>query len=376
MRQGVRWVAVLLLAAAGPAVVASDPPVGTPPPRIQLALLLDTSNSMDGLIDQAKSHLWRIVNEFVPARLGDRSPVLEVALYEYGNNGLSAESDWVRLVLPFTTDLDLFSEMLFGLRTNGGKEFCGAVIERAAGGLAWSGAASDLKAVFIAGNEPFNQGHADYRVICPRARERGIAINTIFCGERQEGVATFWQDGANLGGGRFLHIDQNKEIRHIDAPQDSEITRLGLELNQTYIPYGASGAAGASNQIRQDSNAASRSRSVAVERQKVKGSRYYSNDHWDLVDAAGKGVKVREIPDGELPAIMRAMSPEERAAYVEQKQKERNAIQEQIRVLSAARDVYIAEQQRKQGGASQDGLDAAIIATVRDLAASKGFRFE
>ena len=32
---------------------------------IQLAILLDTSNSMDGLINQAKSELWTIVNEFV-----------------------------------------------------------------------------------------------------------------------------------------------------------------------------------------------------------------------------------------------------------------------------------------------------------------------
>jgi uncharacterized protein with von Willebrand factor type A (vWA) domain len=30
---------------------------------IQLAILLDTSGSMDGLIDQAKSQLWKIVNE-------------------------------------------------------------------------------------------------------------------------------------------------------------------------------------------------------------------------------------------------------------------------------------------------------------------------
>ena len=30
---------------------------------IQLAILLDTSNSMDGLIDQAKTQLWKIVNE-------------------------------------------------------------------------------------------------------------------------------------------------------------------------------------------------------------------------------------------------------------------------------------------------------------------------
>jgi hypothetical protein len=31
--------------------------------RVQIALLLDTSNSMDGLIDQARSQLWRVVNE-------------------------------------------------------------------------------------------------------------------------------------------------------------------------------------------------------------------------------------------------------------------------------------------------------------------------
>ena len=30
--------------------------------KIQVALLLDTSNSMDGLIEQAKSRLWNIIN--------------------------------------------------------------------------------------------------------------------------------------------------------------------------------------------------------------------------------------------------------------------------------------------------------------------------
>src|SRR5262245_44595431 len=31
-------------------------------PKIQMAILLDTSNSMDGLIGQARSQLWKIVN--------------------------------------------------------------------------------------------------------------------------------------------------------------------------------------------------------------------------------------------------------------------------------------------------------------------------
>ena len=67
-------------------------PADTPPrknrqkPRVQLALLLDTSNSMDGLIDQAKTQLWKIVGEFAKTKLAGKSPKLEVALYEYGND--------------------------------------------------------------------------------------------------------------------------------------------------------------------------------------------------------------------------------------------------------------------------------------------------
>src|SRR5688572_16962107 len=56
---------------------------------IMLALLLDTSNSMDGLIDQAKSQLWKIVNELSMAKCYDgRKPRIKIALYEYGNDAL------------------------------------------------------------------------------------------------------------------------------------------------------------------------------------------------------------------------------------------------------------------------------------------------
>jgi len=40
----------------------------TPPEikkKVQVAILFDTSNSMDGLIDQAKSRIWSIVNESI-----------------------------------------------------------------------------------------------------------------------------------------------------------------------------------------------------------------------------------------------------------------------------------------------------------------------
>ena len=64
-------------------------PAGPPRPTVQIAILLDTSNSMDGLIAQAKSQLWNVVNEFVRAKKDGRPPAIQVALFEYGNNSLT-----------------------------------------------------------------------------------------------------------------------------------------------------------------------------------------------------------------------------------------------------------------------------------------------
>src|SRR5918993_4131129 len=73
---------------------SEDKNVATEPDEqaIMLALLLDTSNSMDGLIDQAKSQLWKIVNEVAAAKTGDgKQQNIKIALYEYGNDGLSSD---------------------------------------------------------------------------------------------------------------------------------------------------------------------------------------------------------------------------------------------------------------------------------------------
>ncbi|MDW8263215.1 MAG: vWA domain-containing protein, partial [Phycisphaerales bacterium] len=147
-------------------------------PRVQIAILLDTSNSMDGLIFQARTQLWTIVNEFARCRRDGVRPRLEVALYEYGNNSLSPGEGYVRQVIGFTDDLDHFSEKLWQLTTNGGHEFCGEVIWQAVRGLSWSRDPRAYRAIFIAGNEPFTQGELDYREACAAAVERGIVVNT------------------------------------------------------------------------------------------------------------------------------------------------------------------------------------------------------
>ena len=81
---------------------------------VKIALLLDTSNSMDGLINQAKAQLWDIVNQFSYAKCGNgHRPNLQIALYQYGNDGLSSREGYIQQVIGFSSDLDEISEKLF-----------------------------------------------------------------------------------------------------------------------------------------------------------------------------------------------------------------------------------------------------------------------
>lgn len=341
-------------------------------PKIQIAILLDTSSSMNGLINQAKTHLWKIVNEFTSAKRGGVRPILEVALYEYGKSTIPAAEGHLRQITPLTTDLDRVSEELFALRTNGGNEHCGQVISSAVHGLQWSTNKRDLKMVFIAGNEAFTQGPVDYRKAVKDAIKRGITVSTIHCGSEAAAINGKWKAGADLADGSFVTIDHNARIARIAAPQDAEINKLGRKLNQTYVGYGRSGVAMAARQAKQDDNASGAG--GMAQRSAAKASSYYDNSHWDLVDAVNKG-KLDLSKKATLPAKLQKMNLKQRKAYVATLEKERAAIQARIKVLSAARAKYISAA-RKKSGAKDGGLDAAIRKEVKRKGKKNGFTFK
>ena len=133
-------------------------------------------------------------------------------MYEYGNDGLAQQSNYIRQVTPLTTDLDLISEKLFALKTNGGNEYCGAVIQDATKKLQWGTANNNMKLIYIAGNEAFNQGGINYKEAISDAMKNDIYVNTIFCGSSMEGINTFWKDGADYGKGKYFNIDSNLSV--------------------------------------------------------------------------------------------------------------------------------------------------------------------
>jgi len=305
------WMTVVVVAAliAGLAAAAGPEKKGNAPneqqkeiPTVQLALLLDTSNSMDGLIDQAKTQLWKIVGQFAKTKLGGQIPRLEVALYEYGNDNLPAT-------------------------------------------------------------------------------DKGITVSTIFCGDRDEGVRTNWEDGAKLAEGSFLCINQDHQVVAIDAPQDQELARLSTELNATYLPYGDPEARKqfADRQEAQDVNAARSAVSAAAARAGFKASSLYRNSGWDLVDAVADGtVKLEDLKPEQLPEAMQPMSPAERKAHLAQTAQKRKDIQARIQKLTLARDDFLAKERARlaaeapaAAAAAEEPFAEAVMEAVEAQVAPK-----
>lgn len=341
--------------------------------KIQVAILLDTSSSMDGLIDQAKSRLWNIVNTLTTLRYNGKKPIIEISLYEYGNDGLAAETGYIRQVTPLTSDLDLLSEKLFALKTNGGLEYCGQVIQASTQELKWSHDKNSMKLIYIAGNEPFDQGKVNYIEAISEAVNKGIYINTIHCGEDYSGVQGKWKDGAEKGKGEYFFIDHNQKVRYIPTPYDKEIEQCNIRLNDTYIYYGEEGKNLKERQVRQDRMAAEMSEGNMVTRVAAKANYSYTNSNWDLVDAVEeKEVDWKKLDKSTLPEKYKNLSSEELKKEVEKLQAERSSIQKEILSLNQKREEFIQAELAKSGDQDTD-LGAAIIQAVLKFAKQKGY---
>ncbi|WP_350290336.1 vWA domain-containing protein [uncultured Croceitalea sp.] len=341
---------------------------------VKIALLLDTSNSMDGLINQAKAQLWDIVNEFTYARCGNEArPSLQIALYEYGNDDISSREGHIRQVIGFSSDLDEISEKLFSLTTNGGEEFCGQVINSSLKQLDWGKNEDDLKMIFIAGNEPFTQGKLNYVDATSQAKEKDVIVNTIFCGNYDQGVGSKWKNGAELTGGEYMAIDHNRQVVHVASPYDDVIIQLNSKLNKTYISYGYAGASKIAAQAEQDTNAYELNESVALKRAVSKSSRLYKNSSWDLVDAAEDSeFEVSELKKEDLPSELKDKTDKQIEKYIAEKKDERIKIQKEIQELNKKREAYIAKNQKEEKGE----LESALLTAIKNQAAKKNYKWD
>ena len=358
-------------------------PVQNARPKIQAAILLDVSNSMDGLIEQAKAQLWNMVTVMGKATCeNDVLPQIEIALYEYGRSSNNVKAGYVKKINGFISDLDSLSQNLFSLTTYGGDEYCGHVIFTSMDELAWDANTSSYKVIFIAGNEDFLQGNLHYAKACAEAKKKGVIVNTIYCGSRMDGIREHWNLGAECGNGSFSNINQDAKIEDIPTPYDSVLFSLNDKLNNTYIAYGYDGFSKQAKQVQVDQLNYATNKSAAIKRVTVKGKKeLYKNESWDLVDAKEKeGDAVLDKLDKKaLPDSLKNKTKEELKALVNQKSAERSNVQNEITRLNAQRDAYIAAERVRNINNKNDAgttLETEVEKTIKEQARRFNMKIE
>jgi hypothetical protein len=319
-------------------------------PKIQVAILLDVSGSMSGLIEQAKAQLWNMVSVMGRAKCENGIPKIEIALYEYGRPADDVKTGYIKQISGFTSDLDNLSQELFKLRTDGGDEYCGHVIHTSLDELNWDSASSNYKVIFIAGNEDFLQGSIHYTQSCGEAKKKGVIVNTIYCGPKEMGIREHWNLNGECGNGSFTNIDQNAKEEDIPTPYDSTLVALNNKLNGTYLTYGWSGVTSQAKQTRVDNLNMSLGKREMAKRSAVKAkSQLYNNATWDMVDAykADTVNFINKVDLRTLPDSLKNKSREELEAVVEQKNAERGAIQTEMLKINSQREAYINSERSK-----------------------------
>jgi hypothetical protein len=344
-------------------------------PKIQAAILLDVSNSMDGLIDQAKKQLWNMVNVLSKVTCDGNIPTIEIALYEYGRTENNSNDGFVKQISPFTNNLDLLFKVLISLQTHGGDEFCGHVMYNSLLQLNWDNSANSYKVIFISGNESFLQGDVSFTKACEEAKRKGVVINTIYCGSKDQGIKENWNLGAECGNGTFSNIDQNAEPLIIPTPYDTTIITLKTKLNETYLAYGRSGALEYESMLQADTlplynivDPTKMDSFVVAQYVIAKSNKHlYNNPQWDLVDATEKNPGIIDTLDmTTLVDSLKTRSRKDLRKIVETMAVQRKKVQDQIAELAFKQEEFIKTEKERQKVNEPQTLQSEIERIIRE----------
>lgn len=348
---------------------------------MELVFVLDTTGSMGGLLTGAKHRIWGIVNEVMQTT---SLSSVKVGLVAYRDRG----DQYITQVLPLTEDLDKVYSVLMDYQAAGGGDEEENVRRALAEGVAkagWSQSSSNnAQILFLVGDAPPHDyaDEPDTLTTADLAVKRGIIVNTIQCGTSGATKRT-WEAIARRGQGQYFLIPQNGGVETISTPYDEQLSQLGSRLGGTFLAYG--GGAGAEGEsYRAARKEVSESVELAVATRvapmaaadrsvnKALNSKAYVGDL--LQDIENGSAKLGSVKDEDLPSELQKLSAEDRAKDIEKRLAERSEIRKQILSLSKQRTEYIAAEQKKRNGGTQNSFDVAVSAALRQQLAKKGIK--
>lgn len=346
---------------------------------LEMVFVLDTTGSMGGLIEGAKTKIWSIVNDVMQRK--DR-PRVKIGLVAYRDNG----DAYVTQVTALTEDLDKVYSTLMDFRAEGGGDTPENVRRALAEGVEKAGWTktnqNTAQILFLVGDAPPQnyQQEPDVLITTAKAVRQNMIVNTIQCGNATD-TKQIWQTIAQRGEGKYFAIAQDGGVQAISTPYDSRLAELASKLGSTYLAYGG-GEGQTGQKFREDSarvqaeteSKVSKDAPMAAQADramnKAINSAAYSNDLIQSIE--NETVKLEDVKDADLPENLKKMSVAERKKEVEKRISERKAIRAEIVELSKKRDEYIKAERAKLG--KQDGFDSAVSNALSEQMLRKGIK--
>ena len=364
---------------------ADDPSqVGLPPfdpsanerPVVEVVFVLDTTGSMAGLIQAAKDKIWSIASTLASAQ---PAPLIRMGLVAYRDRG----DAYVTQVVDLSSDLDSVQARLMQFQASGGgdgPESVNQALHDAVHGIAWNADPKAYKVIFLVGDAPPHMDYQDeieYPQTIALARQKGIAVNAVQCG--QDAATTLeWQRIAKLGDGKYFRVDQHGGAVAIATPYDRKLAELSARLDATRLYYGnaeeKARKLAATDKLHAESSVASQARRAAFNVSPA-GKANFVGEKELVEDVVNGRIDLSTLDRAVLPAPLQALAPAEQKAAVEEQARRRKELSAEVGAIAAQRDAYIERQVAERGGA-KDSLDDKIYGAVREQAAAKGLRYE
>ena len=374
-----------------PELMANSPPLdtaggnrnlaqrlATERPKVDVVFVLDTTGSMGGLIETAKEKIWSIATTMASAQ---QTPDIRIGLVAYRDRG----DAYVTNVVELSADLDSVYATLMDFAAEGGgdgPESVNQALYDAVHSMSWSQEKNAYRAIFLVGDAPPHMDYNEMRYpeIATIARERGIVLNTVQCGDMPVTIEP-WTQIASLGQGSYFQVEQAGGAVAFATPFDEEIATLSARLDETRLYYGSreeklkmQGKVAATEKLNEAATVAARARRGAFNASAAGSANLLGEN--ELVAAVESDlVDLDEIDGNELPEVLKPMSPAEQKSYVKDLASTRADIKRQLAERAEARDEYLAKKVEEAGGLD-DSLDKKLYDAVKEQARAAGLEYE
>lgn len=368
-------VASLVVFALGLVAVPATP--ADVAPRIEVAFVLDTTSSMTGLIEGAKRKIWTIARQVASGR---PVPAIKLGLIGYRDLG----DEYVTRSFDLTGDVDAIYGQLVEFRAVGGgdkRESVNQALHEAVTKLSWSKDPNTLKIVFLVGDAPPHMDYPDdvkYPDTIQIALRSGIIINTIQCGGDPQ-TTEVWREIASRAEGAYVQIVQSGGMTAISTPVDGELSRLSTELSRTVVPYGNAAKQAEVRSKTAVAGGADVDRMVYLNIDRAEfGAKVVVTGEGELIwDVVNNKVRLEDIPDSDLPVLLKEMTREQRTTFVAEQFARRKELQIKVDELATERASHVKVAMEKLAAAgTMDSFDVKVAEMIQEQARRRGIQYD